>query len=389
MQMENNRQRRVLLFIVLAAMLTPAIANLLNIKTTKLQGAIVDSPDVHLEVADWFRGNFQSGKNAYLNDAFGFRPDLIRVNNELDFLLYKKLKTNGVVVGKDNVLYEKSYIEEYCGKNPQDIPVISERMMKLKAIQDTLQRLGKTLLLMYAPSKAYFYPEDFPASMRCSGSLNNNYHNYLRLGDSLHINQLDCNGWFLKIKNRFKGMLVSKGGIHWTYYGALVAADSMVTVIEQQRHIRMPHFTWDSIQYEPGHLQEQDIMEALNLLKPPVKELYAHPVVKQDTGQTRIKPHIIFLGDSFLWTFAYTNVMSGCSTDWEFWYYFNEVWNQNTIAGKEDVKHISGYDWFNSLLQHDCIVLLYTAPNLTGLSSGFIEKAYDKFYPGKAIAIAK
>jgi hypothetical protein len=376
----RNRILLALLFIIFLPWLQQAFS---FVESGKLNGAITDAPNVDFTWKGWWDGSYQQKKNAYLNDSFGFRPDLVRFHNQLNFWLFKKLYADKVVIGTHNVFYEKSYIDEYCGTGYEGDSIAREKLTKLKAIQDTLTRLGKTFVLVYAPSKAYYFPNNFPEDLQCAPTQMSNYHAFRRIGDSLHLNQIDCNGWFVSMRDKAGGMVMSKSGIHWTYFGAIIAADSIIRYIDKARNIDMPMLKWNKIDVGEGLSQELDILQATNLIFPVIHELYSHPEIIPDTGVNKVKPKTIFLGDSYLWTFAYNNVMKTCSTDWEFWYYNNDVWTQNVFDGKEQLKHINNYDWFQSLMQRDCIIMMYTEPNLWNLGNGFIEDTYAKFYPNK------
>lgn len=382
--MKKNLPQKIILVFFFLILLAPLAQHKFNIVTSgRLFGYIQDSADVKFGVRGWWDGSYQRKKTFYLNDSFGFRSDFVRLNNQLDYFLYNRIHANATVAGKNGVMYEKAYIEEYNGVGFEGDAIAREKLKKIKAIQDTLSRLGKTFLLVYAPSKAYYFPDDFPKGFRKVVNKNNYYRSYRRLGDSLGVNQIDCNAWFVKMKPTTEAMLMSKEGIHWTYYGALVAADSIVRYLERVRHIDMPNFTWKrTLSGEPKD-QEVDITAAANLIFPVAKEDYRYPELIEEKDSLKTKPSIIFLGDSFLWTFAFNNVWPHISNDWEFWYYFHEAWSPDVASGKIPTIDLGQYDWFGSLLKKDCFVMLYTEPNLASLGNDFVEKAYDKFYPKK------
>jgi hypothetical protein len=61
----------------------------------------------------------------------------------------------------------------------------------------------------------------------------------------------------------------------------------------------------------------------------------------------------------------------------EYWGYFDEV---HDINGHR-FKYVREFDWKSEMLHANCIVLAYTQFNLRDLGNGFIEQAYEYFYP--------
>jgi hypothetical protein len=43
---------------------------------------------------------------------------------------------------------------------------------------------------------------------------------------------------------------------------------------------------------------------------------------------------------------------------------------------------MAGYNWKQAIDTADCIVLAYTLMNFQNLGNGFIESAYNLYYPG-------
>ena len=177
-----------------------------------VKGAVITVFDSTFSWERWWDGNYQKQKNLYLNDNAGCRPDLVRINNEVDFRLFSKLHANGVVIGKDECLYEKFYIDEYNGLDFLGDAFIRIQVNKLKKIQDTLERMGKTFVFAYAPSKAWYFPGNFPERMDHQKLKNGtNYQSYRRLGDSTGLHQIDFNGWFMAMKDTTRHLLFSAG----------------------------------------------------------------------------------------------------------------------------------------------------------------------------------
>ncbi len=376
--MENARKKNILFGVLLIILLFPFInMNSRFIKSGDLDGAN-PAPNAHFSWEKWWDGSFQKGKDLYLNDNIGFRQDLVRIANQIDFTLFEKINAGGVVMDEDEYLYYSDYLDEYSGASFIGEEQPRNTLTKLKKIQDTLEHLGKTVVLVYAPSKPYYYPEHLPGKTYYKEGKQTNFKSYFRIGDSLGVNQLDMNRWYVSLKNKTPYPLFSKQGIHYTIYGALFAADSINKYIEQRRGIKMLHPSFDKIISTPkASKTDDDVGRMLNLIFP-IQEQFYYPENGYLSNTPVAKPKVIYIGDSFVWPLLFGGMMDA-NTEPEFWYYSNHIHNANYEQG-EIASDLDKYDWLKSIKEADCIVMVYTATNMIKMQEGFLNKAYEHFY---------
>ncbi len=351
----------------------------------KLNGAVSGIPDPSFSWPNWWAGTYQQQKNAYLNDNTGCRPDLVRLNNQLDFWLFKKFHAHSVVIGKGQCLFEQEYVDEYYGTDYTGEAKMQQAVMKLKKVQDTLDRMGKTFVFQIAPSKAYFFASELPPSPRLAKPGDpTNYATFKRLADSVGIHQIDYNSWFLSKKKTATDLLMCRLGIHWTTYGSLVAADTFIKYIEHARHIHLPVLHWEVTNHSLIPRQnDNDLASGLNLIYPMQPESLSYPDYAFSSDSATTRPRILYIGDSFLWIWLYDNLMQNLSTQFDIWYYFVQAWNQNTAAGKEEATYVDQTDWHSTLMHSDCITILYVPSSFNSFAkpNSTIDKLYDYFYP--------
>lgn len=381
--MELKTQKgKLFLFLFLVLSLPLLQKNLKFIDSGKLGGAVSNSPDVAFSWREWWNDSFQIKKNNYFTDSIGFRQDFIRINNQIDYSLFRKAHAKGVVIGKDNYLYEDGYIKAFCGDGYTGDQEYRLRMTKLKRLQDTFARMGKQLVPIFAPSKARFYPQYFPPHMECAGNHANLYDTHIRLCDSLHISYIDFNGWFKGRRHEGGPLLFSRPGIHWTTFASLQAADSLVRYLEKERHMPMSHPAWSGTTRTIQPIEnDKDIINGMNLIFPYLKDTFTYA---NDLHYTEApgKPNTIFVGDSFLWTWIYVNFPQNMSNNWEFWYYYNEVYR----SGNLPLTHIKEHNCAEALSKADCVIILNTEVNLYNMGSGFIDETYNIYFPGDKLA---
>jgi hypothetical protein len=351
------------------------------IKSGKLQGIFTDAPDTSFTLNGWWNGSYQPVKEKYLNDNTGFRPDLVRLTCQLDFSFFDICHAGWDELGKDYHLFQYPYIQAYYGQDFVGYDSILQRCLKLRALQDTFAKMCKSLIIVYAASKASSYPEYFPNHRVRPKRDSTNHDVYRHLCDSLGINQLDMDEWFVSMKNKSKESLFSKQGIHWTYYGALLASDSLMHYVERLRHLTLTHPVWRRIEYAEPKEGDNDLSISLNLIAKYPREILAYPVVEDLPADTSRKLlNGIFLGDSYCQKMVTAGIISRMNRRCEFWSYFNSAHDINSGA----FSMMKDYNWKAAIDSADYMVIEYTAFNFPQLGNGFIEQAYDHYFPKRS-----
>jgi len=373
-----------ILIIFFSILLLPFLQqNLPFISSGRLYGYTPEAPNVAFSFEKWWDGSYTQEKNKYLNDNVGFRPDMVRLNNQVNYSLCHAIHTGRIVEGMDHYLYINNYTDGYYGRDFIGYDSIRHTMVKLKAIQDTLQRMGKTLILAYSPSKEFVYPEYIPLYLRSKVRTITNFDAMVHTGDSLGINQVNFNSWFMGMKNKTTEAIYARQGIHWTIYGSYLAADSLARAIERLRHIHMPHPVWTKMEHSniPKY-GDNDIALTLNLIYPIVSETFTYPEVTYPQDKSMVKPNVIYIGDSFLIAWDAQWVLDNLNNNWQIWYYMKGFMNKdNRLNGST----MADFDWVSAIKNTDCVVIMYTTGNLPELGDGFIERAYNYYYPGCAM----
>ncbi len=370
----------VLLMVVLLGPMAEQSTNFIH--TLKLSGAFVLTEEPKFSFEDWWEGKFQEAKTKSLNDQVGFRPDFIRINNQIDYTLFSKLHFFYGILGRNATLWDGAYIDAYQGNDYIGHDSILKQALKFRKLQDTLQKLGKTLVMIHAPNKGFFYPENLPDNRINLFRGPTNIADYTKIADSLGINMIDFNSWFSKIKNSSPEILYPRQGIHWSMYGAALAADSLVKYLENIRKEPLQHFTWNKVDHDINpRYTDNDLSNALNLIVPACVENFAYPQMVFPHEEKAHKNKVIYIGDSFLCQWYYSGILDNINEKWDIWFYFRTVCNPMHAYGEPNAPIVKDIDWMSELLKADCIILLYTPFNIPQYGSGFIEKAYSIFFP--------
>lgn len=370
MDQRDEHIKRILVWFIVVIWFFPLVQSRLHLfEERMLHGAIEKNYNPIFIEKSWFEGRYQNFKEEYLNAQFGFRPFFIRLHNQLEFLLFGKVHAKYVVRGKEDYWFEYNYIKTYYGRDFIGDEKVSHRMKQMKAIQDSLARQYKTFIFVITASKGQFYPEYFPDSCQYPFT-RTNYQAYSEQAKELGINFIDFNPPFQKLKNTSKHPLYTKNGIHWTYYGACLAADSLIHFIEKKRKIDLPELSWNSIKQELARNEDRDIELVLNFLFPFKQQVLSYPEVYYQKSAIEHKPSVMVIGDSYYWSLYNLEIFNAFSKH-QFWYYYYNIYesqvNGTVIATDSILK--------KALRDFDVVILLGTDVNLYNLGWGFIESS--------------
>jgi hypothetical protein len=350
-------------------------------KIKGLSGDYVPASNIGITRKNWLSKEFQEKKEKYISDHFGFREDCIRIHNQLAFSLFKTAKANKVVVGKENYLYEKGYIDSYYGKDYIGIDSIRKKMLMVAFLADTLKKLNKTLLLVFAPGKAAFYPEFIPDHQAMPKGITN-MEVYLRFAKELKIPHIDFHTWFNEQKKWSKYPLIPKYGIHWSEYGAFLAMDSMIKHIEMIRNIDMINASNKQTHFGSVAGQDIDIEKGMNILFRLKRQQLAYPEVRFEDSAGKVKPSVIVVADSYYWQMIFFGI-STCFNRSDFWYYFQRAHNP-TYKHSKPMEEI---DVFKEVDQHEVIIIMASDVNLPKFGWNFIETMFEHYggsLPGRS-----
>lgn len=362
---------------IFVVLFVPMIQDQLHLKKVyPLHGDVKVPENIEFDKEDWFSGYYQEEKEKHLNASFGFRNQFVKLNNQIAYSLFRKAKANGVIIGKETYLYEQSYINAYTGTDFLGTDSIDHTISRLKFITDTLNKLGKQLIVVFAAGKASFYPEYIPDKyLPVRGPTNYGYMSAQARKAGLQI--IDFNRWFMANKHRSKYPLYPQHGVHWSTYGTALAADSLLRKIETLRHTDIPELTFDGVRMEQPHDVDYDIADGMNLLFRLKSFDVAYPNMLPVRTEGKTKPKVLVISDSFYWG-MYGLGISNCFDDSHFWYYNRQVYPES--ATKELL--IEDLDLGEQLAAHDVVVIMATEATLRKISWGFIENA-ERYYKGR------
>lgn len=377
----EQRQTKIKKFLfggIMLFLLLPMIQAGLHIFNLQpLDGAIEQVEEPVFSWTAWKNGEYQKQSEKYLSNNFGFRSTLIRLNNQQAYSFYGQAKANGVIIGKENYLYEKNYIRAYMGSDFIGETAIREKVAKLRDLQDTLQKLNKNILMVFAPGKASFFPEYIPEGYKSIERKPTNYTTYLAAMQAAQINYVDFNRWFMDMKATAKHPLYGQCGIHWSKYGEFLAADSLIALVGKMRKVPMTKLVLEKLEVKEVNEQgDYDIGAGMNLLFPMKTYPMAYPVYHLEKPKNAVQPKVLFVADSYYWGMFNAGFSRDIFGDGQFWFYNQTIYPDSY----EKPKTVADIDIQQEVEKQDVVVLMCTDANLFKFAFGFIDQLHAKYF---------
>jgi hypothetical protein len=370
----SMKARRFLFISLLFLLIVPGIQNVFPfIELAPLKGAISQPEKKSFTLKEWLSGDYQIAEEKYINETFGFRSLFVRIDNQIAFSLFKRAKANGVIIGENNYLFEENYIKAYNGTDFIGTDSISLRMQKLKFISDTLAKLNKNIIIVFAAGKGSYYPEYFPKKMKMKPG-KTNYEYYTKSAKDLGINYIDFNKYFVDNKHKSKYPLYPQYGIHWSNYGMCIAADSIIRYIEKIRNIDLPNLYWTQVDLAEAKESDYDIADGLNIKFKLRSFKMGYPRIQFESESGKTKPSVLVISDSFYWGMYGFGITKAFANN-HFWYYNKQIYPES-FEKPVETSQISLKD---EIARHDVIIIMATEATLPKLGWGFIETLSDFF----------
>jgi len=327
----------------------------------------------------WNSGQFQAQVEKYCKDHSGFRNFLVRLQNQLDFSLFRQANAEGAIVGKNKQLFEYDYIRSWLAIDFPGDSFIEKKLQRTKYVQEYLKReKGIDLVVVFEPGKASFYPEYLPSKYIREKHGPSTYERYRQKASDLNFDFIDLHQYFLQLKVNSEYPLFPRYGTHWSVYGMRFAADSLLKLIESRRGITLTEVRVNSfeISSEPWDTDD-DVLKTMNLLLPLRGEKLAYPVYSFDTANPGEKPMVLVVADSYYWNIFNSRIPKYLFANEAFWYFNTLVYPDNYIQPV----YTKDLDLRQEVEKQQVIFLMVTERFVQKFDWRFIDQLYALYTP--------
>ena len=332
-------------------------------------------------IQNWLEVKYQDSMQLFLESKFGYRNYFIRTRNQLYYSLFNESKTKSLIIGKNAVLYEEAYLKEFLGIDREPESTIDDYAVKLKQVQDTLERLGKKLLIVTAPGKASFYPDNIPDDWKqLQKQRPRDYDLFTEAYEKHKLNHFNASSWFQQLKKTSKYPLYSASGIHWTQYAETIFLDSLSRQLRSWKY-SVPKRNIMSITLASPKLPDNDLEEGMNLVYSLSNEKLAYPNYSFSSKHEK-NCSVLLLGDSYLWHIYESGQVNALFENYAYYYYYHDRYSNY----EKEKKSANKYTLISDLLASDCIILLTTEPHFSRYHFGFTDDLHQFFFNPEAYA---
>lgn len=365
--MAPNKTKNTILIILAVSLFLPLFQlNFPFYEVKPLKGAVTKVEKPIFSWKSWIEETYAPAYEKYINQKFGFRNWLVRLNNQIDFSLFNKSNAKGVIIGKENYLFEENYIRAFYGTNFIGDSLINVRVKNLKLIREYLQSKGKDLLVVLAAGKGTFYSEYIPDKYYTKPGITNN-EVYVKAMTRAGIPFIDFNSYFLNAKDTSRYLLYPQTGIHWSQYGMVLVADSLARYIGIMLNKNLPEIRTDSIELTSKFQgSDGDIEEGMNLIFRINKKTLVYPKFNY-FKEGRVQPRVLVIADSYYWGLFNMGVSTNVFDNGRFWFYNNEVFPDNY----QKPTKVSDLNILEEIQKQDVVVLMATEATLDRFPWGF------------------
>ena len=144
----------IYLGILLSVLVLPAVQTTFRlVPEPKLGGYLPKIEKPKFNKKDYLNHVWSDKVETYLKRTYGFRACFIRIYNQYRYSLFNKAAAFSIISGKNKHLFAKQYIDTHYGRDFIGKDIIDSKIDKLKFLQDKLNTVDKTILVIITASK--------------------------------------------------------------------------------------------------------------------------------------------------------------------------------------------------------------------------------------------
>ena len=353
------------------------------VEVQPLKGVYVHTEKPQLTFSSFVKGEWQKNADRYIKEHFGFHEHFIRLYNQcLWTIWHRPADPSPVLVGKNDYLFEPSFVNEYytgCFNEfyPDSIPlcerpqIFRRRMSRLAKLQAILEEQGTHLFLALLPGKERIYPQYLPnprprTGNHTSGTQPRAYDLYRN--SRYDFRRIDLCHCFDSLNGHTPYLLFTKTGTHWSNIASTYAFDSVMRYMQTFGPPIHP-VTLGTPYYAPTREPDNDLYHLLNIMAPVPADSNLYVDVTLTGTPPGRNPSLVVIGDSFFWNILYNFPIQELFSDFRYWYYFSTIYYDPTHDKVADI------DLVDELLRTDYVMLSYCTVQLYDCGNGFINRA--------------
>lgn len=390
----------------LIVLLLPTAQTMFSLFPLKpLHGAVERATFPNFTFSSFLSGHFQEQTELWMAQEFGFRPWLVRTDNQINYSLFSETSTNSegsrVIVGRNNQLFEKEYIDSLNGARIPSTSTLRKGVTRTAQLQSQLKNKGIGFVVLVSPNKARFHKSDIPLRFLAANVKDNSmgysqktelgnqrrfspketttpasgYDKFLKLVREHNIAHVDSVALLEDISKNTPYPLFSTTGTHWNYYASCLVSVAVFEELNRQYPGRYNMPSCAPVTFQQSRDLDRDLGYLLNIWTE--SRLWTdspYPQPKSAIEPSTLKAtDLLFVGSSFLWTVFDVLEAQNIYNKRGMLYYFKSLYQfpDNSVQSITP----DSLDWNSTLLSKDAVVLEINEAALDRYSYGFVESA--------------
>ena len=355
-----------------------------------LKGVTVATVQPVFSLKTFMSGAYQAQEDKYLSENIGFREVFIRSYNQMTWSLFRKTQNKTIFINKDNWIFNDFTIKHHYGQSMYDFRSTKEAMLAkmqsdarmLALLQNVLKEYGVTCFVCLAPGKDMVCAEHVPevkGFTRPPGIRAIDY--YPHVFDSLGINYIDFQKYYMEIKDTVSYPLYLKSSSHYSQQASVYAADTLFRYMEELSGLNIHNICIGEEYVAPTRYPDADLEDLMNLLWPIETDVSHYVKTRADNDPTAVKPKWFSVGDSYYELFMYSLPLDSYFATHHYWYYNKIVYND---PPHHDVQEV---DILKELLSSDIVMIIYSPTNLFDINRRFLTRSlFELLYDDYVVA---
>lgn len=386
-------RKRWFIVLLFGTMFLPLYGNLIDRKIT-LNGVTQSADVTKITKEGLMDGISQAELNSAWENGFPGRKGLIKLRSQMLYSIFKVSPNANIVIGRDNCLYEPSYIiNSLMANGPYgDGSYYKELGQKLALLRELLAGNGKEFYVFITPSKARLCRDKIPARYEILDSVEEvGFTDYSKL-----VEALDENGilYFDSVayleNNRNAGGLSAPvffaTGTHWSQSWGDTCAKGLLEMMAENSCYDLSTVTVTETECAEPVFPATDLYDTLNLITKADDTWYNAELLIDQEGAD--KPKLFARGGSFMGQSVSNLIWAGVFGDdvyFENYYYFRNRFSENVYISSFTAYDEADIDSFVG--QADIVLMEVNESNVWGMGFGFIDyllehpEFADKQYP--------
>lgn len=282
---------------------------ILSLDPQIILSGVVNTVDKPIKtVSSLMNGTYQSAKQLLFSTNFPLRNVYIKLHNQLIYSIFHQSPNDNIVIGNNNNLFEKHYINDYFHTTGDKYIEINQLVQDLQFVQQELTERNKKVVVIITPSKADFFANDIPNKYRLLKS--DKKRNYDILLDNFvkyNINYFDSFSYLQSIKNSFEVPFFQRTGTHWNYVAAAISAEKLCNYLDDIYGYKNQFSNIKTVGYKRVNMPlvpDQDIYYLMNTIKHISSlnykdEIYYEPCIDADFTPGVLPCKMFIQGGSF------------------------------------------------------------------------------------------